>query len=479
MIDRHVTAANVAVLFTLLALASGGAYALHAHGGEPFLQLAVFLLPAPLFGLLFAPLPAVAAALAPPAAFLLLLDPRIAMQPAPAVALLLVPAVAYGVGEFFRLADRLRETQDAFERVDEERNKLLGAARRESSADQRVESRVVALSSRILYLKGVARSLGATLDLSKLLGELMGACEKALKAERACLLVADGQGGLVPKATLGWGAADGIERLEIDREIAGQVYTTRQMLLSRDIALHPKWKDLAARSKLRFALGAPIGAGDDPIGVLLVERTKSPSIDEDDVQIFSILADLSTLSIRNAALYSQMERMANTDGLTKLYSKRYFLDFMKVETERSRRYGRKFSILLSDIDHFKNFNDTHGHQAGDEVLRATAGVFVKTVRATDISARYGGEEFVIALPETDGEGARIIAGRIRANVEAAEVLFEGKTLKVTVSIGIASFPDDAGDIDGLVKLADGALYAAKAAGRNRVLHCADRKEPAA
>jgi len=128
---------------------------------------------------------------------------------------------------------------------------------------------------------------------------------------------------------------------------------------------------------------------------------------------------------------------------------------------------------MIDIDHFKRFNDTYGHQAGDEVLKQVARVIRRNVRAVDIAARYGGEEFVVIFPETDADKAMIAAEKIRRQVEELEVPYENRMLRVTVSLGVSAFPRHAGVKEALIKSADAALYVSKRAGRN-CIHMGER-----
>ena len=165
-----------------------------------------------------------------------------------------------------------------------------------------------------------------------------------------------------------------------------------------------------------------------------------------------------------------MEELAIHDGLTGLYNHREFQRQLQVELERAQRYKHPLSLLMLDIDHFKNFNDKYGHQAGDDVLRALADQMRQEVRAVDYVARYGGEEFVIILPEMAASEALTVAERLRKSIAASTVIIsEGQSVNVTVSIGVATFPEDADSKDKLIAVADKALYAAKAAGRNKVL----------
>jgi diguanylate cyclase (GGDEF)-like protein len=161
-------------------------------------------------------------------------------------------------------------------------------------------------------------------------------------------------------------------------------------------------------------------------------------------------------------------RMATTDALTKLNSREYFLQQYSDLFHRSERYERPFSLMMIDIDNFKRVNDTYGHPAGDRVLEHIGRVILDAVRHEDFAARYGGEEFAILLPETNPPGAGIPAERIRRNIETLRIPARDEEFSVTVSIGIASFPEHASSMDGLLERADCALYDAKKSGKNTV-----------
>ncbi len=169
-------------------------------------------------------------------------------------------------------------------------------------------------------------------------------------------------------------------------------------------------------------------------------------------------------------LNRKLEAMSITDGLTGLYNHRYFYKRFAEELERAKRYDRRLSLVMADIDNFKHYNDTHGHQKGDVVLKGVAECIKNTLRVNDVPARYGGEEFAIILPETAKDTAVKVAERIRMEVEKKD--FQGEEKQpggsLTISIGVATFPDDGTTVDELVKKADEALYRAKRKGRNRV-----------
>jgi diguanylate cyclase (GGDEF)-like protein len=169
---------------------------------------------------------------------------------------------------------------------------------------------------------------------------------------------------------------------------------------------------------------------------------------------------------------TQLAQLAVTDGLTGLYNHRHFHERLALEVERSQRSGLALSLLIIDVDHFKAYNDGHGHPAGDAVLRELARILSDTRRANDLVARYGGEEFAVILVDTPKFTAAKVAERIR-HAAATHDNWDAKQSKLTLSIGVATCTDDANDAEHLVESADRALYAAKRAGRNRVVLASD------
>ena len=167
---------------------------------------------------------------------------------------------------------------------------------------------------------------------------------------------------------------------------------------------------------------------------------------------------------------ARFRELSMIDGLTRITNRRHFMELFRQEFDRAERYRSRLACVLVDLDHFKDVNDSYGHLVGDQVLLAVAGVLRETSRKLDVVARYGGEEFALLLPETDPEGARIVAERYRRALEQARVVTGDTSLSVTASIGVACYPDDAvRTVDDLLRRADAALYRAKAAGRNRVV----------
>jgi diguanylate cyclase (GGDEF)-like protein/PAS domain S-box-containing protein len=170
---------------------------------------------------------------------------------------------------------------------------------------------------------------------------------------------------------------------------------------------------------------------------------------------------------RRKHMEEELRQLATTDPLTGLANRRSFMQQAEREMEQCRRYGHPLCLLMLDIDHFKQVNDTWGHDAGDEVLRAVAGIVAESIREVDLCGRLGGEEFAVLLPETPSERALVVAERIRASIESAIIRTDGVTIPITLSVGKAEMALD-DDVNNVIRRADEALYKAKRGGRNRV-----------
>jgi two-component system, cell cycle response regulator len=177
---------------------------------------------------------------------------------------------------------------------------------------------------------------------------------------------------------------------------------------------------------------------------------------------------LSGNNIENA-YHEEIYRLTTIDGLTQVYNKRYFVETLEREIGRAHRYRRELSLIIFDIDHFKVVNDTHGHLAGDHVLKQLASVIRARIRREDILSRYGGEEFAIILPEIDNYNAMQFAEKIRGLVETTAFKFEEASIPVTISIGVASMRQELQESHEFIKVADDHLYTAKQRGRNCVV----------
>jgi diguanylate cyclase (GGDEF)-like protein len=199
------------------------------------------------------------------------------------------------------------------------------------------------------------------------------------------------------------------------------------------------------------------------VGILTIDNLSKVDFDR-----FLIVAMQFALEMKKVLLYETVEELAITDSLTGLYTRRYFFERLDEELQRSKRHGFRFSFLMIDIDDFKRCNDTYGHLVGDVVLKDVSHITKESTREIDLTARYGGEEFSVILPETDRAGAVLVAERIRKKIDENIFKAYDEKLKMTVSIGLAVYPDDSQEVSDLIEAADKALYAAKSSGKNIV-----------
>ncbi len=214
----------------------------------------------------------------------------------------------------------------------------------------------------------------------------------------------------------------------------------------------------------------PLRAKDKVNGLIIADNlyTKK-TISEEDLKIFMMLANQAGLAIENSRLYEVVMQKSNTDSITGLWNHGYFQSQLSKELEKSISQNYPTSLVLIDIDNFKRFNDNYGHQNGDVVLKEIAHILKDSAREIDFPCRYGGEEFSIILPQINRDQAFAIAERIRMRIEnhALPKFVENQDIRVTVSIGISSFPDDTKNKEELIKKSDKAMYIAKFSGKNR------------
>lgn len=292
---------------------------------------------------------------------------------------------------------------------------------------------------------------------------------RVLGASEASLYLREGSSLVLREARA---AVAPTPRIPLGQGRIGVVGQLRRILAAEDFAgLDPTTRASAAAGPSRpdTQIAAPLLAHGELLGVLNVGGTVSASAALRK-EILSVVAQLGATALENQLNFERLEREATTDGLTGLSNVRNFRQKFAEELSRAARFGRPCSVFLFDLDHFKHYNDRNGHPAGDDCLKLTAEVLRANSRATDLPARYGGEEFIVLLPETDRAGALAFAEKIRAAIEATEYPHrESQPLGfVSISGGVATFPDDGTDPESLIAAADEALYRSKQAGRNRI-----------
>jgi two-component system cell cycle response regulator len=225
--------------------------------------------------------------------------------------------------------------------------------------------------------------------------------------------------------------------------------------------------DTGIRLRPASFLGLPMIVQDRVIGIFAITSQRPNAFDQQHLEFLRMLCSQAAVSIADAKLHDEMNRLATTDGLTGVANHRRFQERLNDEFERQAREAGRFTLIMIDVDHFKKINDRFGHPAGDRVLSQIAAVLVKAVRKIDVVARYGGEEFAVILLNSGPKESFQLAERIRKAVEGLSLMINGEPLKITISLGMAVYPDDAPDRQTLIERADRALYTAKNGGRNQ------------
>ncbi len=262
-----------------------------------------------------------------------------------------------------------------------------------------------------------------------------------------------------------------------------QATQTGQMVHVRDVLTDPlyaeirqEWEAEGVMVPTRSVIAIPFNLREMPAGVFFLRTTaEAAPLNEQDARFANQVIEAAVAALEKAydlesavMGQEQMRHLAETDPLTETYNRRALLEKLTQEMDRAQRYDTILACLMIDIDNFKQVNDTHGHLIGDRILRQMANLLRREQRAVDIVARYGGEEFVVLLPETGVTGARIFAERILRRVSGYEFGEPGRPVRITTSIGVATFPNERiEDCDSMLRMADENLYKAKNDGRNR------------
>lgn len=334
------------------------------------------------------------------------------------------------------------------------------------------------LNGDLELIQDISKDITATLEPRDLFPQIMDAFVRAGNVSKgSIMLMNDETQTLEIKAGVGLSPhAYELVRPKLAEGVAGVVAATCESILIDDISKEKHlYLDFVSASKKprpkEMLLCLPLIFKGHVLGVVSLDKTLGgKKFSAYDRRILSILANQAAVAIQNARLYEN----AISDGLTELYIHKYFHHRLEREMERARRFGQPLHLIMFDIDHFKNFNDVYGHQVGDAALVHLAKILKDTMRLSDVLARYGGEEFAVILipdPKTEQTAAvaKSIAERLRKNVESTPLVLKNRKLKITISIGVASWLGEKKvDKDKLIKKADDALYRAKRDGRNRV-----------
>jgi diguanylate cyclase (GGDEF)-like protein len=356
----------------------------------------------------------------------------------------------------------------------------IGRALRDVQRQREMARMAADLTSRLRELEelsSIGQAITGQLDLDTVLSRVVESAVNLTGAEEGfVLLLEDRTGDLIMRAAKNFD--DSLARtfrLPVGDSFAGRVVQTGQPLLLN--ASGPQ--KIKTAYLVHALLYVPLRAYGRVLGVLGVDnRERHSTFTEHQQSLMVSLSDYAGIAIQNARMFRDMHTLAITDSLTGLHNRRHFFEEAAREFDRARRYRHALSALMLDIDHFKKFNDSYGHAAGDQALRNVAALCRKGLREIDILARYGGEEFVALLPETPAQAGMVAAERLRRLVAEMTADRELERHALTVSVGVAALTDDCPDLNALLARADAALYAAKAAGRNRVEAFAPPGSPA-
>jgi len=315
-------------------------------------------------------------------------------------------------------------------------------------------------------INAVAKETRSLLRLDDLLPTICNLILQYFAVDHAAVLMLDRRRLVVlaHKGKLTEAATGGVE-LNHHAGISGKAMAEGKTIVANRTKSYPGY--VAGFKETQAEACIPLIALGEKLGVLALENASVDSFHDEDIHALEAVADICADAIHSAQSFKRMEEMADIDGLTGIYNRRHLEKRLISEIDRLSRYEHGMGMLMIDIDNFKNLNDEFGHILGDEVLREVSLLFQKHLRKADVLCRYGGEEFAVLLPETVGDKAVGVADKLRRFVENHH--FPGLGRPLTVSIGVADFPDHGSTRDDLVKAADTALYAAKDAGRNKVM----------
>lgn len=318
----------------------------------------------------------------------------------------------------------------------------------------------------LLTLQDVGRRISSHLDLDTLVPTIIATAKHLLKCSHCQLYLWNGQAGTLKSAGPLAPRREQSYTPHPQRGVARWVLENRQIITREDVLRDYTLRGLLDEEARVPDAIAPLTIGGELLGLVVLDGV------EQDTRNFSrllyILTDISALALKNAQLFKRIESMARRDGLTGLLNHASFQESLHATLTVAQAERRPLTVIMSDVDHFKKFNDTFGHQAGDHVLRETARLWQAVMPDYAIIARYGGEEFICILPDDDAARAGELAEILRGQLESFPLFFEAQELRVTASFGVAEFGRPASTSEELIRAADEAMYRAKKSGRNRV-----------
>lgn len=343
---------------------------------------------------------------------------------------------------------------------------LFGVIARDVSSLKQTEERLQRYNHQLETLRQAGLEISAELGLDALVWMIAPRAVELLNGTAMALYLHDSEKDMLELAMSVGDNQPEMEKL-VQRGIglAGRVWETGKAVLLEDF--HTGHTNDLSRSYWGKVAGAPLIWGNEFLGVVFVFSDQK--FYESDLKILELFSSHAAAAIRNARLHQQLSQLAVTDSLTGIYNRRHFFEMAEKEFHQAIRYKRPFSVIMFDLDFFKNVNDTFGHARGDEILQRVVQRCAAQMRGADVLGRYGGEEFVIALPETNGQEALALAERLRQALASRPVEAESLPALVTASFGVATLIPGVTDLMYLLNCADVALYYAKQAGRNQAV----------
>lgn len=349
------------------------------------------------------------------------------------------------------------------------------------STTTRSESDLLRLQTynrQLVEVNEIGQAINAALPYDETRKQILERCQLFLRADFAAMISLE-------KATRAFELEDSVGVKAQDTSIDCCLYTAdcpvRQATTDRAIVRSADHTCTLFPKTMRSQLILPLAVEGVGEMALLATATTSESFDQVSANVLSNLQGHMESALGNAKKYDGIRTQVSRDHLTRLYNRRFFMNRAEDELNKSvHKTKQPLSLVMLDIDHFKGFNDTYGHQTGDRVLQVVASEMQRRVRKDDVCSRYGGEEFAMLLPNTTGDAAYYMADRMRAAL--ADTRYTGLGLpaevNITVSMGVATCPRDATTIPDLIEFADKALYQAKAGGRNLVVQWTGEPAPA-